>query len=240
MEIASNSLPCVLATSPACCARPLEPRRRDVGGRIDQGARMGILRLAEGCGLCRRREGRNRHRRYAEPLSLPRRFNGRATRYGIGVSREGFEWAGRGHIACKRDCPRWTPPNSMVERQPELETFSIANGGMASGLENPLGSRALQRLFELRGASLTTDERQLPLCSSPVDWLDGGASGCLKSMSGPAGNRTLARPFDRSRWPDNLHTRYLVHTSIGRWTIASLKTALGRQASLQYVFHPRV
>jgi lipoprotein-anchoring transpeptidase ErfK/SrfK len=69
--------------------------------------------------------------------------NGRATRYGIGVGREGFEWAGRGHIAYMREWPRWTPPDSMVERQPELEPFSIANGGMAPGLENPLGSRAL-------------------------------------------------------------------------------------------------
>lgn len=69
--------------------------------------------------------------------------NGRAMRYGIGVGREGFEWAGRGHIAYKREWPRWNPPNEMVERQPELEPFSIANGGMPPGLDNPLGSRAL-------------------------------------------------------------------------------------------------
>lgn len=71
------------------------------------------------------------------------RADGRATRYGIGVGREGFQWAGRGHIAYKREWPRWNPPDAMVIRQPELEPYSIANGGMDPGLENPLGSRAL-------------------------------------------------------------------------------------------------
>ena len=71
------------------------------------------------------------------------RADGRATRYGIGVGREGFQWAGRGHTAYKREWPRWNPPDAMVIRQPELEPYSIANGGMDPGLENPLGSRAL-------------------------------------------------------------------------------------------------
>jgi len=68
---------------------------------------------------------------------------GRATRYGIGVGRDGFSWAGRAVVAYKRKWPRWTPPNEMVARQPELEPYSIANGGMAPGLTNPLGARAL-------------------------------------------------------------------------------------------------
>ena len=68
---------------------------------------------------------------------------GRATRYGIGVGREGFAWAGRAVVAYKRKWPRWTPPDSMVARQPELEPYSIANGGMDPGLRNPLGARAL-------------------------------------------------------------------------------------------------
>jgi len=69
--------------------------------------------------------------------------NGRATRYGIGVGREGFAWSGRAIVAYKREWPRWTPPDSMVARQPTLEPYSIANGGMDSGLKNPLGARAL-------------------------------------------------------------------------------------------------
>ena len=67
----------------------------------------------------------------------------RATRYGIGVGRDGFAWQGRANVAYKREWPRWTPPNSMVARQPELEPYSIANGGMDPGPTNPLGARAL-------------------------------------------------------------------------------------------------
>lgn len=67
----------------------------------------------------------------------------RATRYGIGVGREGFAWSGRAIVAYKRKWPRWTPPDSMVTRQPALVPYSIANGGMDPGLNNPLGARAL-------------------------------------------------------------------------------------------------
>lgn len=69
--------------------------------------------------------------------------NGRAMRYGIGVGRDGFSWSGRANVAYKREWPRWTPPDEMVARQPELEPYSIANGGMDPGPENPLGARAL-------------------------------------------------------------------------------------------------
>ncbi|WP_378951652.1 L,D-transpeptidase [Mesorhizobium sp. ANAO-SY3R2] len=68
---------------------------------------------------------------------------GRATRYGIGVGRDGFAWSGSARVAYKRKWPRWTPPDEMVARQPALEPYSIANGGMGPGLTNPLGSRAL-------------------------------------------------------------------------------------------------
>lgn len=67
----------------------------------------------------------------------------RAMRYGIGVGREGFAWAGRAIMAYRRQWPRWTPPDEMVARQPELKPYSIANGGMPPGLRNPLGARAL-------------------------------------------------------------------------------------------------
>lgn len=69
--------------------------------------------------------------------------NGKAMRYGVGLGRAGFEWAGTGVIQYKRQWPRWTPPDEMVKRQPELERYSIANGGMDAGLNNPLGARAL-------------------------------------------------------------------------------------------------
>lgn len=68
---------------------------------------------------------------------------GKAIRYGVGLGRAGFEWSGAGVIQYKRKWPRWTPPDSMVARQPHLARYSIANGGMDAGLDNPLGARAL-------------------------------------------------------------------------------------------------
>ncbi|MEM9279085.1 MAG: L,D-transpeptidase [Pseudomonadota bacterium] len=69
--------------------------------------------------------------------------DGRAMRYGVGLGRAGFEWSGRARVAWKRKWPTWTPPEEMIQRQPELRKWSAANGGMKPGLLNPLGSRAL-------------------------------------------------------------------------------------------------
>ena len=63
--------------------------------------------------------------------------NGRAVRYGIGVGREGFTWAGIKHIEKKAEWPDWHPPQEMLERQPYLPRF------MAGGPGNPLGARAM-------------------------------------------------------------------------------------------------
>jgi lipoprotein-anchoring transpeptidase ErfK/SrfK len=68
----------------------------------------------------------------------------RAMRYGVGVGREGFGWSGRATVQRKAAWPTWTPPASMIDRQPELAEFA---GGMEPGLMNPLGARALY-LFE--------------------------------------------------------------------------------------------
>jgi lipoprotein-anchoring transpeptidase ErfK/SrfK len=72
-------------------------------------------------------------------LVLP---GGRAMRYGVGLGRAGFEWAGDAVIQWKRKWPTWTPPAEMILRKPELEKYSAANGGMPPGLDNPLGARA--------------------------------------------------------------------------------------------------
>ncbi len=65
---------------------------------------------------------------------------GRAIRYGVGVGRAGFDWQGRASIAWKRKWPTWTPPASMIAREPHLEKY---RNGKAPGLDNPLGARAL-------------------------------------------------------------------------------------------------
>lgn len=71
------------------------------------------------------------------------RENGRAMRYGVGIGRDGFSWSGRAVVQWKQKWPKWTPPSEMIARQPELEPYSAENGGMAPGLDNPLGARAL-------------------------------------------------------------------------------------------------
>jgi len=63
--------------------------------------------------------------------------NGRAMRYGIGVGREGFTWAGTQTITKKAEWPDWFPPAEMIARQPYLPRF------MAGGPSNPLGARAM-------------------------------------------------------------------------------------------------
>ncbi|WP_306259352.1 L,D-transpeptidase [Pararhizobium sp. IMCC21322] len=68
---------------------------------------------------------------------------GTAMRYGVGLGRAGFAWSGEGRIAWKQEWPKWTPPAEMIAREPELEKWSAANGGMPPGLSNPLGARAL-------------------------------------------------------------------------------------------------
>ncbi len=65
---------------------------------------------------------------------------GTATRYGVGIGRAGFEWAGRAHIAYGREWPVWTPPADMIERQPSVAKW---RHGQPPGIDNALGARAL-------------------------------------------------------------------------------------------------
>lgn len=70
---------------------------------------------------------------------------GKATRYGVGVGKEGFGWNGEVAIKRKTEWPTWTPPQEMRERErAEGRELPIS---MKGGIENPLGARALY-LFE--------------------------------------------------------------------------------------------
>jgi lipoprotein-anchoring transpeptidase ErfK/SrfK len=76
--------------------------------------------------------------------------NGRALRYGIGVGRPGFTWAGTKTISAKREWPAWTPPAEMLARRPDLPRH------MEGGPENPLGARAMylgSSLYRIHGSN---------------------------------------------------------------------------------------
>lgn len=63
--------------------------------------------------------------------------DGKALRYGIGVGRPGFEWAGNQSVTRKAEWPGWTPPPQMRKRVPNLPAY------MPGGPDNPLGARAI-------------------------------------------------------------------------------------------------
>jgi lipoprotein-anchoring transpeptidase ErfK/SrfK len=66
---------------------------------------------------------------------------GTATRYGVGVGREGFGWSGIVSIGAKQEWPTWNPPAEMIAR--ERAKGVILPASMKGGPENPLGARAM-------------------------------------------------------------------------------------------------
>ena len=76
--------------------------------------------------------------------------HGRAIRYGVGVGRPGFEWAGVKRVTRKAQWPDWTPPVEMMLRRPDIPDH------MAGGPDNPLGARALylgSTLYRIHGTN---------------------------------------------------------------------------------------
>jgi lipoprotein-anchoring transpeptidase ErfK/SrfK len=107
-----------------------------------------------------------------------------AIRYGVGVGREGFAWSGDAIIKIKRKWPRWLPPESMVERDPNATKWA---NGMPGGPDNPLGARALylfangyDTLYRIHG---TNDPTSIGKAMS---------SGCIRML-----NEDVADLFDR-------------------------------------------
>jgi lipoprotein-anchoring transpeptidase ErfK/SrfK len=89
-------------------------------------------------------------------IDTPRKFlflvlpGGRALRYGIGVGRPGFEWAGVKSVTRKAEWPDWRPPAAMLKRRPDLPRY------MAGGPDNPMGARALylgSSLYRIHGTN---------------------------------------------------------------------------------------
>ena len=80
--------------------------------------------------------------------------HGRAMRYGVGVGKPGFEWAGTHRVSRKAEWPDWTPPSEMVAR--ERAKGRILPARMDGGLDNPLGARALylgSSLYRIHGTN---------------------------------------------------------------------------------------
>ena len=76
--------------------------------------------------------------------------NGKAMRYGVGVGRPGFSWAGTHAITMKQEWPDWRPPAAMLQRRPDLPRF------MKGGEENPLGARAMylgSSIYRIHGSN---------------------------------------------------------------------------------------
>jgi lipoprotein-anchoring transpeptidase ErfK/SrfK len=113
--------------------------------------------------------------------------NNRAIRYGIGVGRDGFQWAGLLKISRKSEWPDWVPPPEMILRQPYLPRF------MAGGPGNPLGARALylgNTVYRIHGTN------------QPQTIGHAVSSGCFRLVNGdvsdlydrvPVGTRVVVR-----------------------------------------------
>ncbi len=113
---------------------------------------------------------RERHLYYVMP-------GGKAMRYGIGVGKQGFAWAGEAYVAWKQEWPTWHPPKEMAQRRPEIARYVEA--GMGPGLTNPLGARAMY-LFNEKG-----QDTLFRLHGTP-EWASIGtaaSSGCIRLMN---------------------------------------------------------
>ncbi len=95
--------------------------------------------------------------------------NGQARRYGVGVGKPGFEWAGEHKITRKAEWPEWNPPSEMISREAAKGHYLPAK--MEGGPENPLGARAMylgSTLYRIHGTN--------------APWTIGSAvsSGCIR------------------------------------------------------------
>ncbi|MCM2294106.1 L,D-transpeptidase [Allorhizobium sp. BGMRC 0089] len=80
--------------------------------------------------------------------------NGMARRYGVGVGKPGFEWAGEHHVTRKAEWPEWIPPKEMITREAAQGHYLPAR--MEGGPGNPLGARALylgSTLYRIHGTN---------------------------------------------------------------------------------------
>jgi len=110
--------------------------------------------------------------------------NGKAKRYGVGVGKDGFRWAGVATIKRKAKWPKWTPTKEQIERVPNYKQWA---DGYPGGPFNPLGARALY-LFD---GDRDTQYR-IHGTTEPFTIGKRVSSGCLRML-----NVDIADLFDR-------------------------------------------
>jgi len=101
--------------------------------------------------------------------------NQKAIRYGCAVGRDGFRWAGLADVGRKVMWPRWTPPKSMIERDPSKAKWA---NGMPGGPNNPLGARALY-LFQNGNDTLY----RIHGTNEPMSIGKFASSGCIRMVN---------------------------------------------------------
>ncbi len=101
---------------------------------------------------------------------------GSATRYGVGVGKDGFSWGGTMKVGRKAEWPGWTPPAEMRKR--EKAKGRILPAYMPGGPENPLGARAL---YLYRGGA----DSLFRIHGTNQPWTIGQnmSSGCIRMMN---------------------------------------------------------
>ena len=101
---------------------------------------------------------------------------GTATRYGVGVGKEGFGWSGQMKVGRKAEWPSWTPPKQMIAR--EKIKGHIIPPFMEGGPGNPLGARAM---YLYRGGN----DSLFRIHGTNQPWTIGHnmSSGCIRMMN---------------------------------------------------------
>jgi lipoprotein-anchoring transpeptidase ErfK/SrfK len=140
---------------------------------------------------------------------------GKAIRYGIGVGREGFTWAGVKTVERKAEWPDWTPPPEMIARSPYLPRF------MAGGATNPLGARAMYlsgSFYRIHGTN------------APATIGSRATAGCIRMV-----NDDVIAGASRRRLVQSVPLKIASAAEIGLFVMAITSV----RARPPYVFDPR-
>jgi len=123
------------------------------------------------------------------------RLDGSATRYPVGVGRQGRSINGGATIKLKKRWPGWTPTANMLRTEPEV--YGDFRGGIPGGLRSPLGARALylyrggrDTFYRIHG---TNDLESIG---------NSGSAGCIRMF-----NQDIIHLFDAIDVPMKVHIR---------------------------------